>query len=117
MIDLDAIKARAEAATPGPWEADASEIYGPGRVWLAESCRLHDDLSYDPQSDRDAAFIAHARTDVPELVAGVESLGRQLWGHLHVVCTNDSACDSCRVAFDLLTSLGLRERMKEWADG
>lgn len=64
--DLDAIEARANAATEGPWAADRLEgnldsLYS--RVaevgmWL----------------EADAEFIAHARADVPALVAEVRRL-------------------------------------------
>ncbi len=80
MLDLDAIEARAEAATPGPWTArlrdDMWEINdgsGSNFVSIVESCWLPDDCDAGqyggiPDVD-DARFIAHARTDVPALVA------------------------------------------------
>lgn len=80
MLDLDAIEARAEAATPGPWTArlrdDMWEINdgsGSNFVSIVESCWLPDDCDTGqyggiPDVD-DARFIAHARTDVPALVA------------------------------------------------
>lgn len=60
-IDIDAIRARAEAATPGPW----ADHDGP---------LLEDVVAYI-YSDADEAFIAHAREDVPALLAEVERLG------------------------------------------
>lgn len=61
---LAEIKARCDAATPGPWYADG---------WAA-----WDDLenTFVELSDfgADAKFIAHARTDIPALVAEVERL-------------------------------------------
>ena len=80
MLDLDAIEARVEAATPGPWTArlrdDMWEINdgsGSNFVSIVESCWLPDDCDAGqyggiPDVD-DARFIAHARTDVPALVA------------------------------------------------
>jgi hypothetical protein len=80
VIDLDAIKARAEVATPGPWEEDGSEIYVVGsRAWVAESCHLAE-YGVTAHGDLDAEFIAHARTDVPALVAEVERLRADLAG-------------------------------------
>jgi len=67
VIDLEAIKARCEAATPGPWEikdrGHFAYMSGPRHVgvggrWLPA----------------DAAFISHAREDVPALIAEVERL-------------------------------------------
>ncbi|MFR9794274.1 hypothetical protein ACL07V_37570 [Streptomyces sp. MB22_4] len=77
QLDLDAIEARANAATPGPWTTDGWEIYqGDGNSapdlmkWVGETCRADD---YDG-SQNDAAFIAHARTDVPAMAAEIRRL-------------------------------------------
>jgi hypothetical protein len=66
------IRARAEAATPGPWCTDSWEIYQgaeyePGiSQWIGETCRG----ATSPEQDRaDADFIARAREDVPALLA------------------------------------------------
>lgn len=71
--ELAVIKARADAATEGPWESeiavegwyemDAYSIRGP-KYWTWDGNMLRPD----------AEFIAHARTDVPKLVAQVERL-------------------------------------------
>jgi hypothetical protein len=86
---LAGIKARAEAATPGPWEAMCSDsghskyeldcsvitsdigdsicdLEGLDRVTLNER--------YKGEGDRDAYFIAAARSDLPRLVAAVEAV-------------------------------------------
>lgn len=72
-LDLDAIGARAEAAAPGPWVVfgDASVVApGPG---YGDDDLLH---IYDEggHGSDEATFIAHARTDVPALVAEVRRL-------------------------------------------
>lgn len=87
--ELQAIKARADGATPGPWEAKAygpypltTRVYGKSEPpTVAEMFRAEDRLSapyYDQitAADLNAAFIAHARTDVPALIAEVERLQR-----------------------------------------
>lgn len=61
----DQLRALADAATPGPWEADHSEednssIKEQGREWW-------DGLAFAGRPD-DAAFIAAARTAVPALL-------------------------------------------------
>lgn len=79
--DLDAIEARANAATPGPWRAGTEEFIDYGAVFgrqieedgLSRVRCLVDDLSDIPGT---AEFIAHARTDVPALVAEVRRLRR-----------------------------------------
>jgi hypothetical protein len=71
MLDLDAIEARAEAATEGPWYED-DITFGTGTLVIA---RFDDTVvqSSLPLSHTrtapNADFIAHARTDVPALVA------------------------------------------------
>jgi hypothetical protein len=71
MLDLDAIEARAEAATPGPWYED-DVTFGTGTLVIARfddtvvQCSLP--LSHT-RSAPNADFIAHARTDIPALVA------------------------------------------------
>lgn len=84
-LDLEAIKARAEAATPGPWER---------RITTFTSCGVQgpEMAIYDEggHGEEDAEFIAHARTDIPALVAEVERL-RQLKSDADAVI---SACVS-----------------------
>ena len=60
MIDLDAIKARCEAASPRPWIA--SNIAGIAIGVMHEV------------TDADARFTQCARADIPALVAEVEHL-------------------------------------------
>jgi len=83
-IDLDDIEARAEAATPGPWNWEVhlndTEIdFAPGEqafYWTwevgGENAELGGAEFEDPAPN--VAFIAHARTDVPALIARVREL-------------------------------------------
>lgn len=68
---LNAIKERAEKATPGPWELDTDDngIWNEGGRNYLGSVNL---------SITDAEFIAHAREDIPQLVAEVERLQKRL---------------------------------------
>ncbi len=85
---LDKIRERAKAATPGPWRNEPNT--GAGRVWVQIS-RHRGDRDCEPlfnvrspgrnpsteeyqQRAADAGFIAHARTDVPRLLAVVDAL-------------------------------------------
>ncbi|MDX3634366.1 hypothetical protein PV728_29695 [Streptomyces europaeiscabiei] len=78
---LAEIEALAEAATAGPWCTDAWEIYQgaeyvPGiSFWIGETCRGTSELGQDRA---DAAFVAAARSDVPELVAEVRRQAAQI---------------------------------------
>ena len=72
--ELAAIEARCRAATPGPWmfaplvnvDSPSGEVVGID--WT--TCDTADLLL----RDADGAFIAHARTDVPDLCAEVRRL-------------------------------------------
>ena len=74
---LDEIQARADAATDGPWTVYVNE-HGP---WVGKDGGA--EIGDDPEQDRaDAEFSAHARTDVPRLVAAlraVEALPQRPW--------------------------------------
>lgn len=69
-LDLDAIEARVNAATAGPWQHDGND----GLVWPP---RIGDPVSGSNEM-ADADFIAAARTDVPALVAEIKRLREQL---------------------------------------
>jgi hypothetical protein len=69
-MNLEEIRARSAAASEGPWEADGWEVYGPARRWVAET---HDPDNVE-QCEADAEFVAHARTDIPNLLALVDAL-------------------------------------------
>lgn len=62
-LDLDAIEARLDAAKGERWEVYVGNVYAVEGDWIADTAR-----------DEDATFIAHARTDVPALVAEVKRL-------------------------------------------
>jgi len=72
---LSAIEQRAAAATPGPWASASDSETGAlpiicGVTQYGEVQYLIDDVA----TLRDAAFIAHAREDVPALCAEVRRL-------------------------------------------
>lgn len=74
MIDLGPIKARMAKARPEPWE-ETFTSFGEAQVWAyrhgeAEANRRI--ALFDARVD--AEFVAHSRTDVPELVAEIEQL-------------------------------------------
>ena len=90
-LNLEQIKQRAENATAGPWKAydqgaDDGDEYG----WhvfsqgdtLADWINVFGDLNA-----ADAAFVSHAREDIPALLARVEELEAALRGHGLATCT------------------------------
>ena len=118
MKRLDDIKARAEAATDGPWkwdnrrvptlngmagsrdvyryETEVIEADHNGECGCRSACQL--DLTVGPA---DAEFIAHARTDVPALVAAVEAVLalHKAWAESNPTDTTVShVCEACLTA-------------------
>ncbi len=80
MLDLAPIKAREAAATEGPWASylpgpeSAYQVIEPRRTVIVTVHR--NGMSPMPHQTADsanAAFISHARTDIPALVAEVEA--------------------------------------------
>ena len=77
MNRLDKIEARANAATEGPWRhvsiLDVGGFVEDGRCgdifgWA------EDDAGTICATDSDAEFIAHARTDVPDMAAALRAV-------------------------------------------
>ena len=97
MIDLEAIEARVNAATPGPWKADIGKIedwdivvWGPIKEDPDDKPRPEfisnigadrpspgDTICFDGEANN-ARFIAAAREDVPALIAKVKELEAKL---------------------------------------
>lgn len=88
MSDLDEIQARADAATEGPWRALTTGRTGGDHWYICDegeaiaSVASQDGFNED-QREPDAEFIAHAREDVPKLVAALR--------HVEVICASWNA--------------------------
>ena len=79
MSRLDEIKARADAATEGPWSAKGGFTSDPMIEVYGQTVFINPDLDGDPIQPEvwaDVEFIAAAREDVPWLVSEVERLER-----------------------------------------
>lgn len=93
---LKTIRARAEAATPGPWKAGCLTSHSmrkdPASGYYIDE-RMHavgPGHSYEDPGDansatlNDASFIAHSRTDIPALLDHIAELERRLkWFEKH----------------------------------
>ena len=84
---LEQIEARANAATPGPWDYDGmhNEIhaYVAKEAWLiiCDEYVVGDGPTLDEFGHHENAnfrFIAHARADIPRLIAEVRALRTQV---------------------------------------
>jgi hypothetical protein len=85
--ELEAIRKRAEAATEGPWGwakfALDDDDWDTEMPWLGNAteavmdfgdCEQYYPTQGTPPNSADAEFIAHAREDVPKLLAEIERL-------------------------------------------
>lgn len=83
MLDIEAIKKREQAATPGPWswaQNHCNPYDETWYLWLLDSVgqilpsswvdRPAESIPAQPEFDWD--FIAHARTDIPALLDELE---------------------------------------------
>jgi hypothetical protein len=68
-VDTKAIRARAEVATEGPWGLRLSQADGDWRIISKRRA-----IAKAGYGREDAAFIAHARADIPALCDEVERL-------------------------------------------
>ena len=90
MSRLDEIKARAEAATRGPWSFDWSE--GEVPVFYGQTTKISGTFSVEANTIEDAEFIAAAREDVPWLLERIgEMSGAICW---------DTTCLNCASLLD-----------------
>ena len=137
--DLAAIQARADAATKGPWHAgrgatpDGSELVhtyeqkaaflalslneGESSLWLVDNCAVIPAVTGDgPNAESNAMFTAHARTDVPALIALVRDQARQAREQsrkLDAVTSiaaklgASNQCEDREIAEDLYAAMGL----------
>lgn len=104
--EINAIKARFEAATPGPWDSEESAyVYArvPGGRPNGEgivhcNCYAKRGATDDKAN---AEFIAHAREDVPRLVQECDQLGDENKRLAKAICPD---CDE-KKEVDVLVSL------------
>lgn len=74
MLDLEAIEARCKAATPAPWAPlyGGLDVVGPSGKCITSPGDAH--ISSVEECMGNGQFIAHAREDVPTLIAEVRRL-------------------------------------------
>jgi hypothetical protein len=79
--DLATISARAEAASPGPWRSfveGRDHTGGSDFIMTGTQDSRGTDIELAGATKADQDFIAHARQDVPRLLAEVDRLGQLL---------------------------------------
>ena len=79
MLDLEPIKERLTAATPGPWFADDDGgVSTEPHAYTMTSTPVVDTEGCGMGNPKDATFIANAPTDITALVAEVERLEKEV---------------------------------------
>ena len=107
MSRLNEIEARANAATEGPWEWD------PQDGWLGTEDEVTVGWKWGTLTQEgDGQFIAHARTDVPALVAALRAV---LEVHKRKVTMFNFAtydeCEDCEYDWPCLTVTAIRQHL------
>lgn len=100
--EIAEIRARAEAATEGPWREMSGNVYGPAKPPVSITRMNADPPCIVSFRTADGVFIAHARTDIPALITALDhqievnaGLAGQL-GHLvSVIKAHDVALANC----------------------
>ena len=113
MNRLNEIEARANAATEGPWEweGEAKAEWEIGANSLVPSRRPDDPVLYgygydasgiEVKTPADAEFIAHARTDVPDMAAALRAVLKLHKEDVHGWGPGESFCTECQQGYGLL---------------
>jgi hypothetical protein len=79
--ELNEIRARCEAATPGPWKASIEgrdHSSGSDLIMTGAGSARGEDIEITGATHADYDFIAHAREDVERLLAEIDRLKRLL---------------------------------------
>ena len=99
--ELDAMQARCDAATPGPWRLIGDSFDPPEWFVVTEDgCEVILGPTDAMPVNSNAEFIAHARTDTPRLIAEVRRLRAE-----------------ADELFSALTGLEALLTAHEWGDG
>jgi len=89
-LDVPAIRAICEAATPGPWRANAENAYpwvsGPYDDNIDGDCTIVEWNETGSGAHADASFIAAARTALPAALDEIQRL-RELLGEIYNIAS------------------------------
>jgi hypothetical protein len=95
--ELAEIEARANAATPGPWNDTSEGVASEKENYYICECYQND--PDDVIIDADRKFIAHARDDIPNLIAEIKRLRTgikcAIEGDVRTMVDSNQARDVC----------------------
>lgn len=75
--DLKVIEERCESARKGPWKSfieGRDHMSGSSFIRVSNEANPDDDIELTGATDADQDFIAHAREDIPKLIAEIRRL-------------------------------------------
>lgn len=75
--DVDAIRKRAEAASPGPWRTGHGNVYSREGWYIARNGKMDSSTMSALEQPANVQLIAHAKQDVTDLTAYVLELERK----------------------------------------
>jgi hypothetical protein len=99
-MDFEAIAARLANASPGPWHRHGADVYAGDDRGTPMLVGRDGSPDLRRQSDADAEFVAHARTDLEEMVrahdqtSGHDQPGPSAWEYKFVTHSEQEATDS-----------------------
>jgi hypothetical protein len=70
-LDVTQIRRRLADASAGPWQRHGADVHGPGGLLFTGR---DGSAEVRAQADRDAEFLAHARSDVAALLEELDRL-------------------------------------------
>ncbi|MFF1499697.1 hypothetical protein ACFVZR_07435 [Streptomyces sp. NPDC058316] len=105
-----------QAAVFGPWLNDGAEIYQAPHGYIEIDRRVGEtlDIENDEQSNANAAFIAAARTAVPELLAEIDRLRAELAAKRAEVLREAADAADARSASHSVSAVA--DVFRRWAD-
>lgn len=119
MIDREAIRARVEKATPGPWRSEPTSndyaILFPDGSGVALVWDWSENGEKTPEAVANADFIAHARTDIPALLAEVDRLREALKPFARYAANMDRRADDEITSVEIELSAAESQEVREHA--
>ncbi len=99
-MDFEALAARLAEASPGPWRRHGADVYAADNSGTPILLGRDGSSEIRHPSDADADFVAHARTDLEELMrardqaGGPDQPGASAWEYMFVTHSEREGTDS-----------------------
>lgn len=114
--ELQAIRERADRATPGEWHTASSEFSGRRIIVDGDAnriCGIYGVTDNRPQMEANAAFVAYARTDIPALLDAVDELIQLRAENARLQARADECCGALDT-FNVHDIMNARAEAERW---